>query len=152
MRASLSGKKANILVFLFIFSSKYSYLSFSSQYIFINLIVYSISSLSFIFIFLSLIFCVLEKGKEATPFDSSVGNHRWFKYYENVFRSGFGDIRLLFGRYICREWNKRYEGKEMLWTFEITETIEMIKFDSPPVVHPPKVLWKHKCFDKKPIQ
>ena len=63
---------------------------------------------------------------------------------------GVGDTRLLFGRYICREWNKRYKGKEMLSTFEIRQTIETIKFDSIPTTSPPKVLWKHKCFNKKP--
>jgi hypothetical protein len=38
----------------------------------------------------------------------------------------------------------------MLWTFEITETLEWINFDFPPAINPPKVLWSHKCFDNKP--
>jgi len=48
-------------------------------------------------------------------------NHRWFKYFENGLNSHAENslLRLNFGRWICREYNKRHSGKDKLWKFSL---------------------------------
>ena len=90
-------------------------------------------------------------GEPPNPVHKSFKNHRWFKYFENGFNSDFGDIRLLFGRYICREWNARHNKGRILWTFQVLLTSESINLDgSKPVRFLPNTLWNHQCFDAKP--
>lgn len=88
-------------------------------------------------------------------FAASIGNHRWFKYYEAFnWGQGYSDIdaiRLNFGRWICREWNARHEGNDRLWYFEwhmITHSLDHVTKMRLPYDH--AVLWSHMCFDHRP--
>eukprot|EP01133_Synstelium_polycarpum_P012399 gene12399-14551_t len=52
------------------------------------------------------------------PFDTTYGNHRWFKYWENGFNAYGGDaLRLEAGRFICRQFNAKHFGPKMLYRF-----------------------------------
>jgi len=45
-------------------------------------------------------------------------NHRWFKYFENGFNQ-IEHLREPFGRYLCREYNKRHPVETQLWRYKI---------------------------------
>jgi hypothetical protein len=50
--------------------------------------------------------------------------HRWLKYFEHAFSANrpkyeASPVRLAFGRYLCREFNKRHEGPDRVRTFQI---------------------------------
>lgn len=80
-----------------------------------------------------------------------VGNHRWVKYYEfiNWAPPGVVDVvRLNFGRYICREWNSRYQGGDLLWKFNIIFRSEDNLLDGTHVPRMDEVYWSHACFEK----
>jgi len=77
----------------------------------------------------------------------TVGNHRWVKYYEYLNWGPNGDeVRLSFGRYICREWNKRYHGQDRLWRFSLIFRSEENVLDGPAILLEPNTLWTHECY------
>jgi len=42
-------------------------------------------------------------------------NHRWFKFWESFnWNEASDELRLQWGRYVCREWNARYGGDKRL--------------------------------------
>ena len=86
-----------------------------------------------------------EPGKE---FHKSIGNTRWEKFFEDAFIENFPNVRLEFGRYVCREWNARNKDGDVLWQFHIIHTSETITIDgSPPHRFTPTKISFHKCFD-----
>lgn len=46
-------------------------------------------------------------------------SHRWFKFFENGFVPQQDYLRLSFGRWICREFNKRHQVAEQLYNYTI---------------------------------
>lgn len=79
----------------------------------------------------------------------TVGNHRWIKFYE-FFNWGenLDVVRLNFGRYLCREWNKRYRGTERLWKYNIIFHREENILNAPPQPLNDIVFWGHECYDR----
>lgn len=49
----------------------------------------------------------------------SMGNHRWFKIFENGLNAHEERevLKLNFGRWLCREYNERHQGSERLYTY-----------------------------------
>lgn len=78
------------------------------------------------------------------------GNHRWVKYYEFLNWGGNSeDIRLHFGRYVCREYNRRHWGRERLWQWNLVFHTEENQLDGkPPIPQKDVNFWSHYCYDK----
>ncbi len=74
-------------------------------------------------------------------------NQRWQKYMMNLWSSEFAEFRLGYGRYLCREWNKKYTGQSELVSFKM---IFMLEKTPPPGVPTPEAIpttiWEHRCF------
>lgn len=84
----------------------------------------------------------------------SIGNHRWFKLFENGINSHHAreEIRLYFGRWFCREYNSRYEGKDRLQRYSIHfmfERLDMNKMDGSRYPPARETIWNHLCYEKK---
>jgi len=86
------------------------------------------------------------------PLWLSFKNHRWFKYYENGFNTARNNdqLRLNFGRYICREMNSRHHGGAMLHKFSIHWMSERVDPNTPNQRYsqPRQTLWNHLCYEK----
>lgn len=83
----------------------------------------------------------------------SMGNHRWFKLFENGLNSHEHreDLRLNFGRWLCREYNARHEGDDRLYKFEIhwmNERVDVQKQDGTRYPLPRQTLWRHMCYER----
>jgi len=91
------------------------------------------------------------RWEKPDPYHLSFKNHRWFKYYENGINThpNNDQLRLNWGRYICREYNARHFGKERLYKFSIHWMNELANPDSKRILQPKQTLWNHVCFDKK---
>ncbi|KAN0045007.1 hypothetical protein ACTA71_006534 [Dictyostelium dimigraforme] len=84
------------------------------------------------------------------PFYKSYGNHRWFKYYENGYNQGNSDaLRLEHGKYICREFNTRHFGDEMLYKFSVYFVHEFQNIDGTVGDKAHSALWNHICYNKE---
>jgi len=88
------------------------------------------------------------------PVYISFKNHRWFKYFENGLNSHPNNdvLRLHFGRWICREYNKRHSGAERLFKFEIwlmNERIDGVKMDGSRIFMGKYNMWNHQCYTKE---
>jgi len=81
---------------------------------------------------------------------SAFGNHRWFKFFENGFNQNNDYLRLSFGRYICREYNKRHSGGEQVYTFQIYLVSHTVNLEGVKTRNGKSQLWSHQCFDKRP--
>jgi len=84
---------------------------------------------------------------------NSMGNHRWFKLFENGLNSHEHkeDLRLNFGRWLCREYNSRHYGNDRLWKFSIhwmNERVDIQKQDGTRYPLPKQTLWNHMCYEK----
>jgi hypothetical protein len=80
------------------------------------------------------------------PLHKSIGNHRWFKYYEMYNQANTEALRLAYGRYICREWNKRYEGNDQLHMFNVWVLQERHNLDGTSTPLNKILLWGHRCY------
>jgi hypothetical protein len=94
----------------------------------------------------------LDNWDKPKPFYPSYGNHRWFKFYEQMNSHPQNQaIRLEYGRFICREWNSRHSDGQVLYEFKIWWMNEFQKLDGTREERPKQLLWHHVCFDKKPV-
>jgi len=83
----------------------------------------------------------------------SIGNHRWFKLFENGLNSHSQreEIRLYFGRWFCREYNARHFGSKKLHKYSIHFMYERLNFEKmdgsryPPAK---ETIWNHICYEK----
>lgn len=92
--------------------------------------------------------------EKPNPVYISFKNHRWFKYYENGLNTHPNNdlLRLNFGRWICREFNKRHYGPHRLWKFDIflmNERLDTQKMDGSRIFTGKYSLWGHLCYEKK---
>jgi len=83
----------------------------------------------------------------------SIGNHRWFKIFENGLNSHSQreEIRLYFGRWFCREFNARHQGKDRLHKYSIHfmfERLDMQKMDGSRFPPAKETIWNHLCYEK----
>ena len=70
----------------------------------------------------------------------------WRKYMTGIETRRNEDMRLYFGKYICREWNARYQGSEQLTRFQLY-LIEERTLPDYRTAEPRKIrLWSHRCF------
>jgi len=77
-------------------------------------------------------------------------SHRWYKYFENGIVQKNDYIRLSYGRWICREFNKRNSGGEQLYKYSIFYVSRENNLDGTFTVNSPTSLWEHVCFDTRP--
>ena len=73
-------------------------------------------------------------------------NDRWRKYMMNLWARKHEGHRLYLGRYICREWNARHDGAEVLERFQIYYMLETTLPDYRHAEPEKVVTWKHRCF------
>jgi len=86
------------------------------------------------------------------PFHLSFGNHRWYKFYEQMNgHSQNQQIRLEYGRFICREWNTRHPLESQVYEFKIWWMNEFQLLDGTTEPREKELLWHHICMDNKPI-
>jgi len=87
--------------------------------------------------------------KKPEDLGAAIGNHKWVKLYEYI---NWGDnveiVRLNFGRYICREWNGRYQGAQRLHTFSLIYHQEENLLDGSRLPLRSQVWWSHMCYEK----
>ncbi|EGC30184.1 hypothetical protein DICPUDRAFT_158103 [Dictyostelium purpureum] len=87
--------------------------------------------------------------EKPNPFYKSYGNHRWFKYWENGYNQANSDsMRLEMGRYICRQFNNRHLGDEMLYKFSVYFVHEFQHLDGTVTAPQHQTLWNHVCYEK----
>jgi len=83
------------------------------------------------------------------PYPPCIGNHRWFKIYENLNTGqGYELIRLGMGRWVCREFNSRHLGPKRLHKFNIVYRNEKQNLDNTRTIQNDIILWSHICYDK----
>eukprot|EP01132_Coremiostelium_polycephalum_P004161 gene4161-5209_t len=83
------------------------------------------------------------------PYHECIGNHRWFKVYENINTgNGYELVRLGMGRWVCREWNARHTGDKRLYKFNMVYRNEKQNLDDTRTLLNDVVLWSHVCYDK----
>jgi len=86
--------------------------------------------------------------EQPNPFAASIGNHRWFKFYENGVNYGPRSKIILpyFGSWICRKWNsKRESSAERLKTFRIWYMSQDQHLDGSRGPASRHMLWRHYC-------
>jgi CRISPR/Cas system CMR-associated protein Cmr1 (group 7 of RAMP superfamily) len=81
--------------------------------------------------------------EKADPYAASVGDHRWFKFYEMMnYNANHKEIRELYGKYICREYNKRRsDPSQRLYTFTIYLMQENQNLDGTRTPLPKQAMW-----------
>eukprot|EP01104_Vermistella_antarctica_P000507 TRINITY_DN10668_c0_g1_i1.p1 TRINITY_DN10668_c0_g1~~TRINITY_DN10668_c0_g1_i1.p1 ORF type:complete len:901 (+),score=170.83 TRINITY_DN10668_c0_g1_i1:283-2985(+) len=86
----------------------------------------------------------LPVDKFHTPFK----NHRWFKFYENLNMAsdGSNNMRLSYGRYICREYNDRHFNDSRIQNFRIWVHEDFIELNGTRVNQTNNVIWEHTCY------
>merc|ERR1712204_44001 len=98
-----------------------------------------------------------DSPRRDEQFSYVIGNERWSEYLENV-QEGWEDhdnakrerqetFRLHLGRFICREWNKRYgRTDDELVRFKMNMYTQQINW--PPTKGDWKelMMWSHECF------
>ncbi|KAK5574593.1 hypothetical protein RB653_009846 [Dictyostelium firmibasis] len=83
------------------------------------------------------------------PYPECIGNHRWFKVYENLNSGGgFETIRMGLGKWICREYNTRHIEHERLHRFNIVFRNEAQHLNNTRSILPDQILWQHICYNK----
>ncbi|GAM22784.1 hypothetical protein SAMD00019534_059590 [Acytostelium subglobosum LB1] len=88
--------------------------------------------------------------EKPVPFDTTYGNHRWFKFWENGYNQfGSEGLRLETGRYICRQFNSVNFGDKMLHSFTVYFVHEFMNLDGTVTAPQHQSLWNHICYEKK---
>ena len=101
-----------------------------------------------------------EKGKEDDiqyrltrmhPEDVSglYPNIRWRKFMRRLWSKKHKKLRLPFGKYLCRTWNAKHEGRDKLKTFQIVFMKDLTPPPGEPTEVRPSVLLSYHCFKKK---
>lgn len=84
-----------------------------------------------------------------TSMSSMFKNSLWRKYLNNLRTKEYYGYRLYFGRYLCRLWNEKHSGDEVVNSFKVyfmlDRTVEYGKSPEPLVT---EMLWSHGCFIK----
>lgn len=74
-------------------------------------------------------------------------NIRWRALLRHVLIGGTEpSAALLYGRYVCREWNGRYRGDEQLKTFQVVFVAAALHEPYDALQYTPEVAWTHDCF------
>ena len=89
----------------------------------------------------------------------SIGNHRWFKYFENGINNSPHNmaLRLHFGRWVCREYNRRRPRAllKQLYRFAFKAHLKRIDVPDEPVLqrrgrrYAEHVLSEHTCEERR---
>jgi len=85
----------------------------------------------------------------ASNVPESFGSHGWFKFHENAYNNGqaMDDVRLEYGKYVCRQWNGKYGSSptEKLVTFKVYWISVRHNFDYTRSPDRKIMLWHHIC-------
>lgn len=85
-----------------------------------------------------------------SPFHTSFKNHRWYKFFEMGFNGeGHENVRLAFGRWVCREYNTLHLGADRLHTYKVWFLLEWQTLYGGRAPPTKQVLWEHMCYHKK---
>jgi hypothetical protein len=81
---------------------------------------------------------------------SRVKSYRWLTFMDRLVHGQRGKQQLLFyGRYLCREWNRRHEGTAQLQSFQLfwmTRPVDFHRTTHAPDEYERTLLWTHDCF------
>lgn len=76
-------------------------------------------------------------------------SQRWRKYMRNIWMKQYKDLRLYYGKHLCREWNATHRGEERLMTFRMVYMKELTPKPGDPAPRiDPVQIWDHNCFAK----
>ena len=93
---------------------------------------------------------VATTGTLPTPILYQVKDYRWLGFIDRLaFGKRGDDQRLLYGRYLCREWNARHAGMQQLESLEIVFMWRDVKPEYPHYSqsdYQRVLLWTHHCF------
>lgn len=71
----------------------------------------------------------------------------WRKYMGRLWEARYADYRLPYGQYLCRQWNAKHDGDEMLRSFEMIYIREVTQRDGTEAAPEAISIWKHSCFE-----
>jgi hypothetical protein len=90
------------------------------------------------------------KPTDAKPVDFTRvwRNAQWVKYLVNITRSGEGEYRVYFGRYLCRTWNQSHAASDRVGAVTVSYMLELTPPPGRPIPTPRKMpLFRHDCAD-----
>ncbi len=73
-------------------------------------------------------------------------NYRWRKYLMNLVDIRYGQYRLYYGRYLCRQWNTGKDSERLLASFDIIYVRQITLPDGKKGAVDQIPLWHHRCF------
>lgn len=83
---------------------------------------------------------------EKPDINKCIGNHRWWKFFESYNdHPNHAALRLSYGRWLCREWNKRKNVHQHLFKFNVWWLSEWNHLDGTHSFHEKLLLWEHMC-------
>jgi len=82
------------------------------------------------------------------PVRTQYRDQRWRKYMRNIYRKTWKDLRLYYGKHLCKVWNAEARGRDKLSSFEIIFVKEMTKPRGEEPVVSQVSIWKHDCFKR----
>lgn len=89
--------------------------------------------------------------EKPNPFHESFKNHRWFKFFEIGYNNkNRQDLRLSFGRWLCREYNARHYKEKRMYHYRVMFVIEDQPLEAPRNNRRSEELWEHISYEKKP--
>ncbi len=77
-------------------------------------------------------------------------NQRWRKYMRNLWQKQYKNLRLYYGKHLCRAWNADHRGQDKLRSFQIVYMKEVTPRPGKTTEVVPVQIWNHDCF--KPVQ
>ena len=86
-----------------------------------------------------------------TELNETFPDQRWRKYVRNIYKKNYKELRLYWGKQLCRDWNREHAGDQRLETLQIY----FIRERTPPPDQSEEPfdlervkIWSHTCFKK----
>lgn len=74
------------------------------------------------------------------------GDQYWRKYMIRLWENHQTEYRLVYGQYLCRQWNSRHTGEDVVQSFDIQFMREETLRDGTEAAGVLVTIWQHKCF------
>ena len=73
-------------------------------------------------------------------------SQRWRKYMRNIWLKKYKDVRIYYGKHLCRTWNAEHTGGERLRSFRIVYMKEVTPKPGGDLLVRPTQIWQHNCY------
>lgn len=73
-------------------------------------------------------------------------NQRWRKYMRNLWQKRYKNLRVYYGKHLCRSWNAEHRGTEKLRSFQMVYMKEATPKPGKTTEVVPVQIWNHDCF------